>query len=135
MLSYIYTGRVETSEVEVVKGIFLAANMLQMSDLEQLTVRVGLSGPCHICLYFACLVMTMWLQVNRLGKLCSLVNCLDLYFFVDTFCDIGEHASLHRKVGNLYPMLYRSFLKSQMIINLSYLHSASPLMETDNGSP
>ena len=78
--------------------------------------------------------MTMWLQVNRLGKLCSLVNCLDLYFFVDTFCDIGEHASLHRKVGNLYLMQYRSFLKIQMIINLSYLHSASPLIETNSGS-
>ena len=39
MLNYIYTGRVETNEAEVVKGIFLAANMLQMSDLEQLTVR------------------------------------------------------------------------------------------------
>ena len=39
VLNYIYTGRVETNEAEVVKGIFLAANMLQMSDLEQLTVR------------------------------------------------------------------------------------------------
>ena len=84
--------------------------------------------------FFACLVMTMWLQVNRLGKLCSLVNCLDLYFFVDTFCDIGEHASLHRKVGNIYPMQYRSFLKCQMRIYLSYLDSASPLIETNSGS-
>ena len=41
MLNYIYTGRVETNEAEVVKGIFLAANMLQMSDLEQLTVSAG----------------------------------------------------------------------------------------------
>ena len=40
VLNYIYTGRVETNEAEVVKGIFLAANMLQMSDLEQLTVRL-----------------------------------------------------------------------------------------------
>ena len=37
-------------------------------------------------------------QVSRLGKLCTLTNCLDLYFFVDTFCDGAEHGGLHRKV-------------------------------------
>ena len=41
---------------------------------------------------------TCFCQVNRLGKLCTLTNCLDLYFFVDTFCDGAEHGSLHRKV-------------------------------------
>ena len=43
-------------------------------------------------------------QVSRLGKLCTLTNCLDLYFFVDTFCDGAEHGGLHRKVR--LPLLF-----------------------------
>ena len=39
VLSYIYKGRVDTSDVDLLKGTFLAANMLQMIDLEHLTVN------------------------------------------------------------------------------------------------
>ena len=47
--------------------------------------------------------------MNRLGKLCILTNCLDLYFFVDTFCDGAEHGSLHRKVRNILQNLVFCF--------------------------
>ncbi len=33
MLGYIYCGRLDSSDIEVLKGIYLAANMLQMADL------------------------------------------------------------------------------------------------------
>jgi hypothetical protein len=48
VLSYIYTGRLDTVDVEVLKGIFLAANMLQMSDLEHITVTSShrTMSPC-----------------------------------------------------------------------------------------
>jgi hypothetical protein len=42
VLTYIYTGRLDSADVEVLKGIFLAANMLQMSDLEHITVTSSL---------------------------------------------------------------------------------------------
>jgi len=73
VLGYIYKGRVDTTDVEILKGIYLAANMLQMSDLEHLTI-------------------------SKLHKLCNLANCLDMYFFVSTFCDIELHNGIHRKV-------------------------------------
>ena len=38
VLTYIYTGRLDSADVEVIKGIFLASNMLQMSDLEHIAV-------------------------------------------------------------------------------------------------
>ena len=44
-----------------------------------------------------------------MGKLCILTNCLDLYFFVDTFCDGAEHGSLHRKVRNILQNLVFCF--------------------------
>jgi len=76
VLAYIYTGRLDTIDVDVLKGVFLASNMLQMSDLEHITVTL-------------------------LSKLCSLTNCLDLYFFVSTYCDGSEHPGLHRKVKRI----------------------------------
>ncbi len=33
MLGYIYCGRLDTGDMEVLKGVYLAANMLQMADL------------------------------------------------------------------------------------------------------
>ena len=66
VMNYIYRGRVDISEVEALKGTFLAANMLQMSDLEHLAV-------------------------NKLHKLCNLANCIDMYFFVTTYCNIEAH--------------------------------------------
>ena len=50
---YMYRGRVESQEVDTLKGVFLAANMLQMTDLEMLAV-------------------------HKLHKLCNLANCLDM---------------------------------------------------------
>ena len=50
---YMYRGRVESQEVDTLKGVFLAANMLQMTDLELLAV-------------------------HKLHKLCNLANCLDM---------------------------------------------------------
>ena len=44
VMVYIYTGCLDTSDVETLKGIFLAANMLQMSDLEHITVS---KPPTH----------------------------------------------------------------------------------------
>jgi len=73
VLAYIYSGKVETSDVDILKGMYLAANMLQMSDLEHITVV-------------------------KLGKACTMANCLDLYFFVQTFCDSHDRAGLHKKV-------------------------------------
>lgn len=73
VLSYIYKGRVDTSDVDLLKGTFLAANMLQMIDLEHLTV-------------------------NKLHKLCNLANCVDMYFFVTMYLDTNIHSGLHRKV-------------------------------------
>ena len=66
VMNYIYRGRVDISEVEALKGTFLAANMLQMSDLEHLAV-------------------------NKLHKLCNLANCIDMYFFVTTYCQADQH--------------------------------------------
>ena len=66
VLNYIYRGRVDTAEVEALKGTFLAANMLQMTDLEHITA-------------------------SKLHKLCNLANCIDMYFFVITYCDIEAH--------------------------------------------
>ena len=66
VLTYIYRGRVDTSDVDSLKGTFLAANMLQMTDLEHITV-------------------------NKLHKLCNLANCIDMYFFVSTYCHIESH--------------------------------------------
>ena len=73
VLSYIYRGRVDTCDVDTLKGTFLAANMLQMTDLEHITV-------------------------NKLHKLCNLANCVDMYFFVTTYCDLSTHTGLYRKV-------------------------------------
>ena len=73
VLNYIYRGRVDTSDVDRLKGAFLAANMLQMTDLEHITV-------------------------NKLHKLCNLANCVDMYFFVATYCDLSIHIGLYRKV-------------------------------------
>ena len=33
VLAYIYSGKVETSDVDILKGMYLAANMLQVSFL------------------------------------------------------------------------------------------------------
>jgi hypothetical protein len=33
VLGYIYCGRLDTGDMEVLKGVYLAANMLQMADL------------------------------------------------------------------------------------------------------
>merc|ERR1711884_391402 len=66
-------GRVESQEVDTLKGVFLAANMLQMTDLEILTV-------------------------HKLHKLCNLANCLDMYFFVTSYCDLAAHPAIYRKV-------------------------------------
>ena len=66
VMNYIYRGRVDVAEVEALKGTFLAANMLQMSDLEHLAV-------------------------NKLHKLCNLANCIDMYFFVTTYCHTESH--------------------------------------------
>ena len=71
VLSYIYRGRVDTCDVDTLKGTFLAANMLQMIDLEHITV-------------------------NKLHKLCNLANCVDMYFFVTTYCDIDIHTGIYR---------------------------------------
>ena len=38
------------------------------------------------------------LTVNKLGKACNLTNCLDLYFFVGTFCDLDLHTNIFKKV-------------------------------------
>ena len=88
---YMYRGRVESQEVDTLKGVFLAANMLQMTDLELLTV-------------------------HKLHKLCNLANCLDMsvlleyfstckvkvpvcrYFFVTSYCDLAAHPAIYRKV-------------------------------------
>ena len=85
-----YRGRVESQEVDTLKGVFLAANMLQMTDLEMLAV-------------------------HKLHKLCNLANCLDMsvlilgtsvrvkvlpcrYFFVSSYCDLAAHPAIYRKV-------------------------------------
>ena len=87
---YMYRGRVESQEVDTLKGVFLAANMLQMTDLEMLAV-------------------------HKLHKLCNLANCLDMsvlilgtsvrvnvpvcrYFFVSSYCDLAAHPAIYRKV-------------------------------------
>ena len=57
---YMYRGRVESQEVDTLKGVFLAANMLQMTDLELLTV-------------------------HKLHKLCNLANCLDMSVLLEYF--------------------------------------------------
>jgi len=81
VLGYIYCGRIDSTQIDVLKGVYLAANMLQMSDLEHLTI-------------------------NKLGKHCNLVNCLDLYFFVDSFCDLDLHNGIYKKVKRvLYELL------------------------------
>ena len=36
--------------------------------------------------------------VTKIAKSCSITNCLDLYFFVQTFCDCHDWATLHKKV-------------------------------------
>ena len=33
VLGYIYCGRLDSSDMEILKGVYLAANMLQMADL------------------------------------------------------------------------------------------------------
>ena len=38
------------------------------------------------------------ITVNKLHKLCNLANCIDMYFFVATYCDIEAHTGLYRKV-------------------------------------
>ena len=48
VLGYIYRGRLDTAEVELLKGTFLAANMLQIPDLELLTVSKLHKAPQHI---------------------------------------------------------------------------------------
>ena len=57
---YMYRGRVESQEVDTLKGVFLAANMLQMTDLEILTI-------------------------HKLHKLCNLANCLDMSVLLEYF--------------------------------------------------
>jgi len=78
VLSYIYTGRLDCQDPEVLKGIFLASNMLQMGDLEHCTVV-------------------------RLTKLTSIHNCLDLFFFSSSFLDpsLQLHSGLQRKVARV----------------------------------
>ncbi len=39
------------------------------------------------------------LAVNKLVKACNLSNCLDLYFFVATFCDVDVHTCIFKKVN------------------------------------
>ncbi|XP_023328402.1 kelch repeat and BTB domain-containing protein 12 [Eurytemora carolleeae] len=81
VLGYIYCGRLVSTDIDILKGVYLAANMLQMSDLEHLTI-------------------------NKLGKNCTLSNCLDLYFFVESFCDLDLHANIFKKVKRiLYELL------------------------------
>ena len=31
-------------------------------------------------------------------QLCNLANCVDIYFFVATYCDLRLHGGLYRKV-------------------------------------
>jgi hypothetical protein len=53
--------------------------------------------PCQTaCLPSEHMVVTM------LGKACNLSNCLDLYFFVGTFCDLDAHTGIFKKVKASY---------------------------------
>ncbi len=40
-MGYIYCGRLDSSDIEVLKGIYLAANMLQMADLGKPLEQLG----------------------------------------------------------------------------------------------
>jgi len=76
VLGYIYCGRLDAVDIDILKGVYLAANMLQMSDLEHLTI-------------------------TKLGKSCSLTNCLDLYLFVESYCDLDLHKGIYKKVKRI----------------------------------
>ena len=99
VLNYIYRGRVDTSEVEALKGAFLAANMLQVNiEMSSIVLTVDL-------LILLTLQMSdlEHITVNKLHKLCNLANCIDMYFFVTTYCDIEAHTGRSSPPSHVVP--------------------------------